>query len=162
MYKSPEYVKWLRFSAKFIEPCLASPRGKGTFFADSFLNWQPTLSKLCWCYWSTSDFWSGKRDHRMLVCYPESSLFFHGCFSAVHDDDTSKRWHKCVPRLSPLCCCGSLSRLIPLSSLSFCFLLYFFTSLSRKTIDYNTKYYLMDVLSPSWQTSHCHRRIEII
>ena len=47
-------VKVLNIKKSYLEVFMARPRGKLKFFADSFINWQQTFSKQCWCYWPTS------------------------------------------------------------------------------------------------------------
>ena len=57
------------------------------FFADSFVYWQPALSKLCWCcswYWSTSG--AGNLVIPDVLVF---SLFLHGFFWVV---DVTQMW----------------------------------------------------------------------
>ncbi len=91
-------------------------------------------------------FWSGKLDHRMLMCYRECSLSFQGCFSAVDQRGDSA---STCPCLCSLCCCDFWSRLILLSILSFCFLLClrFYFSQSMMWFSLTTWSFIVDLLS---------------
>ncbi len=73
-----------------LEVILARLRRNFTFFADNFVDWQPTFSKLCWClYWSTSGA-AWKVDHRMLIFLPGACIHFP---SRVFFSTGWKRWH---------------------------------------------------------------------